>query len=157
VRQDAVTADLYGQNWLRPGCGTGRQVQLAAYYRFTRQVTERPDLLRSLVLDRDRTVRAAALLHVGEERVTGYEREIEEAAGADPDARVREYAVAALGRLGTGAATLRAALEDSDAEVRHLALAALVSMSERVDPATRRKIERESGAVVYRLSMFREG
>jgi hypothetical protein len=157
ARADAILSDEYDQNWLYPGCGTGRKKQDAASRRFTRMAVAHPDIVEVLMEDADKEVRGVAVLHAGHFRVAGSEEKLADIALNDDDPRMREYAVAALGRLGIRTDILNSALSDEAASVRFMALAALLARSERVNAATRERIEDDADRhAVYALSYFHD-
>ncbi|MEX2243192.1 MAG: HEAT repeat domain-containing protein [Fimbriimonadaceae bacterium] len=157
ARADAILSDEYDQNWLYPGCGTGREKQDAASRRFTRMAVAHPDVVEVLMEDADNEVRGVAVLHAGYFRVKGIEEKLAGIALNDDDPRLREYAVAALGRLGVRTDILNSALSDEAASVRFMALAALLARSERVNVSTREQIENDADKnVVYALSYFHD-
>ena len=102
-------------------------------------------------------VRATAVLHIGYSRVYGFEGELTRALLEDSDARVREYAAAALRRTNAGVKALRSALSDNSVDVRFMALTALISCSETVERSTQQRIEDDADRhVVYALSIFHD-
>lgn len=161
VRILALEAREYVQNWVRPGCGNGREEAVAAQRALRRSLDSYPALIPALIQDPDPHVRSAAILEVGSLERHGNESLIAKALASDSDPTIHAYAAGTLGRLGGPEAirALRLALADADIEVRILSTAALLSLGQPVDAKVRTQVDAEAKArgmpgYVSRLNMF---
>lgn len=142
----AIESCQYDMNWLHPGCGTGMEAAFQANDKLDRVIHRHPELLTRLLQDGSEKARGFALLKIGWERIPEYGDRLAGILRSDKDENCREFAAAALGRLGAKpqARALRAALKDRALLVRVTACAALLTIGESVDMAFRNKLNREA-------------
>lgn len=130
TRDLAIRARQYNQNWVRPGCGVGREDASRANERLRYSLHLKPEFVPSLVKDSEPKVRAAVILSVGWEKRSEFTAMIANNLALEKDAKVREYIIASLGRLG-GKDALRGlhyALDDAVLRNKSLAAAALIRL-----------------------------